>query len=533
MRVRPRIRTVLLVVNVIILLLPVAGVAILRIYDNELIRQTEASLLGQAAALRATYLRVLYSNLPPTARTSYGLEREARSVTPPGYGAGDLPPLLDVTRDAVQPSAEAARSWSGERDERSIQAGQNMTAIVEEVAEATGSSVLLVNHKGHVVSSSSPAILGKSVAHRPEVQRVLTGEVVRHMQQLPTSDDASLWESLSGRGKVLVVVALPVVWSPDYGDSATDRVYGAIVASRAPLSLTDAMARNSNVLAGLFAVLVIAVSLITLLTTLTIQRPIRQLRAQTRRIAASAASARPIESPGVREFEELSESIAQMAKTLEERNEYIRSFARNVSHEFKTPLASIRGSVELLEDHFETMTPDKRADFLAIIGRDTERLDRLVRRLLELARADVFNPTTEWVNGRELFQQLAERSQVELQIVGDLGDLPIAMAPDAFESVFTNLFDNAAKHGGGKVKLEIVDRGTYYFQILLTDQGPGISEANRDKVFESFFTTARDVGGTGLGLSIVRSMLQRHGGDIRITESESGAAFLLKVPRSL
>ncbi len=524
MRIRVRIRTIVLVVNIIVLLMPLAGIAFLRIYDNELVRQTEASLLGQAAVLRSTYLRVLFGELNRAERANYGIDRETRPPEPESPELGRFPPSLDVTVDPTYPPTVEAVEYKGDADPKAAQAGRNIYDVLRDANEMLGATISVVNYRGQVVSATGLSMLGKSINHRPEVQAALRGEVVRMMQERASEEERTGWERLSGRGRILVVVAVPVIWN--------QRVFGAVILSRPPLSLTDAIVRNRQVFAGLLAVLIIAVSLITLLTTVTIQRPLRQLNRQTRRLATSASSAQPIENPGAIEFEELSLAIAHMARTLEERNEYIRTFARNVSHEFKTPIASIKGSVELLEDHFETMAPEKRAEFLSIIARDTERLDRLVRRLLELARADVFNPTTEWVNGADNLPELARRSKVTLTYETPIDDLPIAMSPDAFESVFTNLFDNAAKHGSSDVTIEVVDRTPSYFKLLVSDDGPGISPANRLKIFDSFFTTAREDGGTGLGLPIVRAMLQRHGGDIALAPSETGAAFVVTLPRS-
>src|SRR5690606_13414929 len=142
---------------------------------------------------------------------------------------------------------------------------------------------------------------------------------------------------------------------------------------------------------------------------------------------------------------------------------------------------------------------------------------------------DVLEPTAEWVDGADVIPELARRAKVNLTLdLGSLHALPVAMAFDVFESVFTNLFDNAAQHGGVNVKVEVIDASVDAFKILVSDDGPGISPANADKVFASFFTTARDDGGTGLGLSIAKSLLQRHGGDIQLTPAEGrGASFLL------
>src|SRR5690606_35789867 len=85
-------------------------------------------------------------------------------------------------------------------------------------------------------------------------------------------------------------------------------------------------------------------------------------------------------------------AITKMATTLQVRSEYIQSFARSVSHEFKTPLTAIDGAVELLAEHFDGMSADERRKFLSIIKDESQHMSRLVSKLLQLARADVVQP---------------------------------------------------------------------------------------------------------------------------------------------
>src|SRR5262249_21041424 len=131
-------------------------------------------------------------------------------------------------------------------------------------------------------------------------------------------------------------------------------------------------------------------------TSYTIARPIKALMRQTRGITSGdRAALEPIESPATEELALLSESFSEMARALEHRSDYIRNFAAQVSHEFKTPLAAIRGAVELLQEHIADMPAEKRDRFLANIAEDANRLKRLVERLLEMARADVLEPGAE------------------------------------------------------------------------------------------------------------------------------------------
>jgi len=135
-------------------------------------------------------------------------------------------------------------------------------------------------------------------------------------------------------------------------------------------------------------VLLAAVTAISLFTARTLNRPLRDLVEQTERVQrGDRAALQPLLRPGTREVDRISRSVAAMAHSLQERAEYIQAFAFDVSHEFKGPLTSIRGAAELLKDHIETMNPVELDRFLPMLDRDADRMERLVNRLLELARA--------------------------------------------------------------------------------------------------------------------------------------------------
>jgi signal transduction histidine kinase len=218
-----------------------------------------------------------------------------------------------------------------------------------------------------------------------------------------------------------------------------------------------------------------------------------------------------------------------MASLLTDRANGIEEFARNVSHELKTPITAISGAVELLRDETESMSPEQRRRFLANIAADAERMELLVTRLLHLARVQSEPEEVESIAvGATLAEVLAGyREAIDLAVEPELPAL--LMVRDHLETAVRNLIDNAIRHGGGKsIRVRARRRGPRV-EISVRDAGPGISPANREQIFERFFTTARGSGGTGLGLAIVRAVADARGGSVEFDSSPEGTEFRLIV----
>jgi two-component system, OmpR family, sensor kinase len=262
--------------------------------------------------------------------------------------------------------------------------------------------------------------------------------------------------------------------------------------------------------------------------TRTITGPINALIARTEEIARGGKSAiRPLESYGTREIATLSQTFLDLAGRLVDRSDYVRSFAAHVSHELKSPLTAIRGAAELLRDDDDEspMTKAQRRRFLDNMVADADRLDALLLRLRELAHAE--RPMLQGeTNVADLLMLLEERFP-QLRLIGK-GDVksPIALPMEAAGIVFANLAENALQHGADRLELTVTAGAV----ILVRDNGRGISEANRERIFQPFFSTRREQGGTGMGLDIVRAMLGTHGGSIRLNDTRSGAEFEISLP---
>jgi signal transduction histidine kinase len=226
----------------------------------------------------------------------------------------------------------------------------------------------------------------------------------------------------------------------------------------------------------------------------------------------------------------LSGALDRMTAQLTARTQYIADFAATASHELKTPIAGIRGAVELLREAWDEMPAEQRQRFLANIDADAARMQRVVTRLLQLARIQSgAGEATGTIEVRPFFDALARRYDGRVRLTVDGAPVAIAMNPDHLEQAVGNLLDNAVRHGAGQpVELTVAGRGAQ-LSIAVRDCGAGITPGNQPRIFERFFTTERDRGGTGLGLAIVRAIAEARGGEVRFATGPAGTTFTLTV----
>jgi signal transduction histidine kinase len=220
-----------------------------------------------------------------------------------------------------------------------------------------------------------------------------------------------------------------------------------------------------------------------------------------------------------------------MAYALHARTEYIREFATHISHEFKTPLHGIRQSTEQLRESSGDTTKQHRNQLLNAITKDNDRLDRLISRLLELARADNITPSGESCYLMPIVKRLAEQfsnNQFHVQIEGEEHyDAPLPA--DSFDSVITILLENARQHGAKTVHINMhIEEQEMTLRII--NDGDAISPDDAEKIFLPFFSTQREKGGIGLGLGIARSLLEAYGGTLQYQPDAEHTTFMLTVP---
>lgn len=502
-RAGPSIRYFLLTANAFIVLLPVGAVVFLRLWDKHLVRVTEERLIAESIVLASAWREVIGNGKSPDTPL-YDAAPAAHLVE--GYETLP-PPARPRPLPAHDPSPLQAR-------------GIDFLPVLRASAIANDSDALLLGPDGCAIASSRgdpPGCFGD----RPEVAEAMAGTydaVVRDRGEVEDRDDTR-----RPRGRVRVYTALPI--------DLDGRVASIVYMSRPSSSPLEAVWTLRHTIAvALIGCLAIMIT-VSLFLSWAISRPVWAIT----NAADAVARGEPPESfrsTGLipAEVQVLAAALERMTDQLHQRARYVAEFANNVSHELKTPLSSIRGAVELMRDEWEHMDEAQRQRFLANIAADVDRTQRLVQRLLQLARIEQSADEVESIDVRSFVSHMAERYGDRVQV--RFGSAPgrIAMNGDHLETALTNLVDNAVRHGAGQPIEILVGSGeSGRLQVKVRDHGPGISEGNRRRVFERFFTTERDRGGTGLGLAIVKAIAESRGGNVRFDTGRDGTTFTLEL----
>ncbi|WP_332769730.1 sensor histidine kinase [Phenylobacterium sp.] len=508
-----RLRTILLSVLLFAAALPGLGAIGLRVYENALVRQTEAELVAQGAALAA----VAGAGWPGA---------RPNAPPPPHDRPGDYyrpePTSIDLYASPIL-AERPASAPAAPPDPRAVAIAARLAPVIAETTRTTLASVILLDGRG-VIADGRPG--GGSLAALPEVKAALTGGARTVIRRNGDYHPVYSFEWLSRASAVRLHHARPVV--------ADGRVVGVLLLSRSPRALFRGLYEDRGKIAigvaGIFGMLIVLSGLVSRGVT----RPIEALSAASREVAAGRGGMPATPATAAIEIRALYEDFRAMGEAIDRRSGYLRDFAAAVSHEFKTPLAGIGGAVELLQDHAQTMTPEERRRFLANIAADNARLSHLVTRLLDLARADMAQPQADAaIDLAAPVRRVADGFSGEAFAVRiDLPSaLPRVAVPEAtLEAVLTALLQNSRQAGARQATLAAAV-SEEAVTLTLADDGPGIPAADRERLFEPFFTSRRAEGGTGLGLPIARSLLAASHGRLDLVASPAGARFEIVLPR--
>jgi signal transduction histidine kinase len=509
-----RLRTILFSVLLLTAALPGVSAIGLRLYENTLVRQTEAELMAQGAAL-ASAAAALWPGAP------------APPPAPAPVAAVDYrpePTTVDLRTSPILPERPPAVRAAGPPDPAAVSLDARLWPIIRGTTRTTLASVVLLDRRGIVVRGPD---VGGDLSALPEVRQALAGQPMTTLRRNGDYRSRYAFEWLSRASDLRLHHARPIV--------AGGQVVGVLLLSRSPRALFRGLYEDRGKIAlgvvAIFGLLVVMSGLISRGVT----RPVEGLSAAAREVAAGHGAIPETPPTAAVEIRQLYEDFRIMAEAIDRRSRYLRDFAAAVSHEFKTPLAGIQGAVELMEDHGDNMSPQDRRRFLHNIAAASERLSRLVSRLLDLARADMAKPGEHDVADlAEVLPRLADGlsdARFRVEAAPAAGPGRVAAPAATLEAVITALADNSRRAGASRLVVS-VESSAEAVRLTLADDGEGVPAGDRERLFEPFFTSRRAEGGTGLGLPIARSLLAASHASIVLVDSPTGAAFRIVLPRA-
>lgn len=348
----------------------------------------------------------------------------------------------------------------------------------------------------------------------------------------------------------------PIAEPPPAGDDSVTRTIDGIPFDAGPYLVVSRRAGTNVVHVGatmgdirevsriLAASFVVAIPAVTALLALLVWwlvgrtlRPVEAIRAEVDAIGGSDLDRRVPEPVGDDEIARLARTMNSMLARVESATDRQRHFVGDASHELRTPLTRMRAELEVDLAHpgDADLLATHRSALEEVIG-----LQRLVDDLLALARTDAgaMATSSDGVDLSALARRQADRVArpglavdvcgAGVVVPGDADDLGRAVG---------NVVDNAARYASAAVSIDVAVRDGHAV-LAVTDDGPGIPGADRDRVFERFtrLDAARSsgTGGTGLGLAIAREIVERHGGTIRVDdEHDDGARLVIELPTTV
>lgn len=380
--------------------------------------------------------------------------------------------------------------------------------------------VYITDDKGRVVfDSEDPSRVGQDYSRWRDVRLTLQGEYGARSTRAHPDNPSS----------VILYVAAPVI--------VKGKIVGSLTVAKPTTTINSLLftARRESIV--IFGISSLAAVLLSFLMSLWMTRSIKRLT----RYANDVREGRKVSLPslGRSEIGEMGHAFERMRESLEDRK-YVERYVQTLTHEIKSPLSAIRGAAELME---EDMEPLQKQRFLRNIYNEANRIQNLVDRLLELSALESQKglQSSEPVQVPELIEAVREsldpllsRKRISMDVEVPPGTT-IKGQTFLLQRAVSNLVHNAIDFSpvGGRIQANgSVNDGL--FRLTIRDDGPGIPDYAKDRVFERFFSLQRpDTGkkSTGLGLNFVREVALLHKGTIAIeNHPHGGACATLCVP---
>ncbi len=399
--------------------------------------------------------------------------------------------------------------------------------VLSTLSKTSGNQYILTDLSGTVMSCSDKEF------RCPHLGKTIDAAIVSGI--LESGSYSSLGNLGGFYAEPHYVAALPIL-------SAEGSVLGLVFSSSNASNLINVW----NSLYEIFfisALIIMAITLIiSFITSRRLSKPIHEMARASRRFAHGDFSVRVSGTERPDEIGALAASFNQMAESLEQADKRRSDFLANVSHELKTPMTSISGFADGILDG--TISPDNQRRYLETISSETKRLNRLVRRMLELSRMQSqsveeirkgsFDACELLVETLLVFEKkiLDKNLEVSVEIPDD--GMMVCGDRDAINQVIYNLLENAVKFAspGSDLGLSVFKQGNKAY-VSVKNHGETIPEEDLALIFERFHKSDRsrsmDRDGVGLGLYIVKTIIGSHGEDIAVTSRDGVTEFVFSL----
>ena len=350
------------------------------------------------------------------------------------------------------------------------------------------------------------------------------------MYQIKLDDGRSLWVMRPGMLKPPPMKAGNQAGALDDDDRVQGGEHGP-----PPGFLLPGLPRGVSPSLGLFALVVALFIAIAVGAYPFVRRLTRRLETLKRGVEAFGEGAldRRVPVEGRDEVASLATSFNLAAARVEALVRSHKSLLANASHELRSPLARLKMATSLLSD----AAPDEREreHLRAEINTDIAELDGLVDEVLLASRLEAA-PRPDSLESVDLLALAVEEgARVDASVDG--APAVVRGEERLLRRALRNLLENARRYGGGQIEVKLEDRAAAGLEIRVLDNGPGVPESFRERIFEPFFRLpghAERAGGVGLGLALVRQIVERHDGQIRCERPpEGGGCFVISLPRSV
>ena len=325
----------------------------------------------------------------------------------------------------------------------------------------------------------------------------------------------------------------------------TYKTYGYVIMNRNLSSVASSMAPISNYIYSMLLFSLLFSLAILLVFHFTLYRPLRKINKAASEYAKGNFDYEGLKINSQDELGDTAQKLNFMAKEMKETDDTQKKFIANISHDFRSPLTSIKGYIEAMLDG--TIPPELYEKYLNILLFETERLNKLTGSLLTLNTWDAkgtkldltdFDIVPVTRNIVASFEGQCSKKKITLDVLFGSKSYMVNADQMKIQQVLYNLIDNAIKfsHNNSSINISITDKNDKIF-VSVKDSGIGIPKDNLNKIWERFYKTdlsrGKDKTGTGLGLSIVKEVITSHGENINVISTEGvGTEFIFTLQKS-